>query len=83
VVQRPFEFNAFEFAVVSGLRARQLALGCTPRVGAGEKITVIAQLEVAAGLVARDTSGDRVPPALALAPLTATVTTILPATEDE
>jgi len=46
--------NAFEFAVVSGLRAAQLMRGCLPRVEGGHKNTVIAQLEVAAGKVRRD-----------------------------
>jgi DNA-directed RNA polymerase subunit K/omega len=54
VVQRPFASNAFEFAVVSGLRARQLAQGCTPRVPRAGKIAVTAQMEVAAGQVVRD-----------------------------
>ena len=43
--------NAFEFAVVAGLRAAQLARGCTPRVPPAEKVTVTAQLEVAAGKI--------------------------------
>jgi DNA-directed RNA polymerase subunit K/omega len=54
VVHRPLASNAFEFAVVSGLRARQLALGCTPRVISAGKITVTAQMEVASGHVARE-----------------------------
>jgi DNA-directed RNA polymerase subunit K/omega len=39
--------NAFEFAVLSGLRATQLKRGCTPRVPPSEKIAVTAQHEVA------------------------------------
>jgi DNA-directed RNA polymerase subunit K/omega len=54
VVQRPIDLNAFEFAVVAGLRARQLALGCTPRVPSRDKVAVTAQAEVAEGKVARE-----------------------------
>jgi DNA-directed RNA polymerase subunit K/omega len=50
--------NAFEFAVLAGLRAAQLARGCTPRVAGAEKLTVIAQMEVAAGKVVRDRTVD-------------------------
>jgi len=49
--------NRYEFAVLSALRAHQLMDGCTPRVSgdrADHKLTTMAQLEVAAGLVARD-----------------------------
>ena len=53
MVQRPVALSAFEFAVLAGLRAGQLARGCTPRVEAGNKIAVTALLEVAAGKVAR------------------------------
>jgi DNA-directed RNA polymerase subunit K/omega len=45
--------NAFEFAVVSTLRAKQLMRGCTPRVESTQKTIMTAQLEVAAGKVAR------------------------------
>ena len=31
MVHRPTEFSAFEFVVLSGLRAAQLMRGCTPR----------------------------------------------------
>ncbi len=53
MVTRPADTNAFEFVVVSALRAAQLMKGCTPRVPAGYKHIVTAQLEVAAGLVAK------------------------------
>ena len=39
--------NAFEFVVVSGLRAAQLHRGCTPRVEQSPKVAVTAQHEVA------------------------------------
>ena len=45
--------NAFEFAVVSGLRAAQLHRGCTPRVEPGHKVAVTAQQEVAERKVLR------------------------------
>jgi DNA-directed RNA polymerase subunit K/omega len=53
VIHRPPEGSAFEFVVVSGLRAAQLMRGSTPRVEGVHKNTVIAQLEVAAGKVVR------------------------------
>jgi DNA-directed RNA polymerase subunit K/omega len=53
VVPRPYGTNAFEFVVVSALRAAQLMKGCTPRVPAGYKHIVTAQLEVAAGKVSK------------------------------
>ena len=56
MVQRPIELNKFEFAVLAGLRAVQLARGCTPRVPAAAKITVTAQQEVAEGKIVRDTA---------------------------
>jgi DNA-directed RNA polymerase subunit K/omega len=39
--------NAFEFAVVAGLRSMQLQVGCSPRVERREKVAVTAQHEVA------------------------------------
>jgi DNA-directed RNA polymerase subunit K/omega len=53
MVKRPTDMNAFEFAVVSGLRAAQLTRGCTPRVDQCEKVVVTAQHEVAEGKVLR------------------------------
>jgi DNA-directed RNA polymerase subunit K/omega len=47
MVQRPSDFGLFEFAIVSGLRAAQLKLGCVPRVAGGHKMAVTAQMEVA------------------------------------
>ena len=54
MVQRPIAFNAFEFVVLAGLRAQQLARGCTPRVTRCEKVTVTAQAEVAEGKIVRE-----------------------------
>lgn len=53
VIQRPSEFSAFEFVVLSGLRAAQLIRGCTPRVEGTHRIIMTAQIEVAAGKVVR------------------------------
>jgi DNA-directed RNA polymerase subunit K/omega len=53
VVQRPPEFNAFEFVVLSGLRAAQLMRGCTPRVVSAHKVITTAQMEVAEWKVVR------------------------------
>ena len=47
MVKRPDGLNAFEFCVVSALRAAQLQRGCTPRVSPCEKMAVTAQHEVA------------------------------------
>lgn len=59
MIRRPVGSNPFEFAVVSGLRAAQLMRGCIPRVDRGtEKVITTAQMEVAAGLVARIPLGD-------------------------
>ena len=48
MVKRPDGMNAFEFVVLSGLRAAQLYRGCTPRVEQSRKVAVTAQHEVAA-----------------------------------
>jgi len=47
MVRRPADMNAFEFVVVSALRAAQLQRGCTPRVEQSAKLAVTAQHEVA------------------------------------
>jgi len=53
MVKRPADMKAFEFAVMSGLRAAQLHRGCTPRVEPCEKMIVTAQHEVATRKVLR------------------------------
>jgi hypothetical protein len=53
MVQRPVGINAFEFAVLSSLRAAQLMRGCVPRVTSTQKIIMTAQLEVAGGKVVK------------------------------
>ena len=47
MVKRPDGMNAFEFSVLSGLRAAQLTRGCTPRVEPSDKAAVTAQHEIA------------------------------------
>ena len=50
--RRPAGLGAFEFVVLSMLRAGQLMRGCTPKIdGPSHKRTIIAQSEVAAGLI--------------------------------
>jgi DNA-directed RNA polymerase subunit K/omega len=53
--------NAFEFVVLSSLRAAQLMRGCTPRVTTSQKMIMTAQLEVAAGKVGMLTPALPVP----------------------
>jgi DNA-directed RNA polymerase subunit K/omega len=47
MVRRPDDMNAFEFVVVSALRAAQLQRGCIARVDQSPKLAVTAQHEVA------------------------------------
>jgi DNA-directed RNA polymerase subunit K/omega len=47
MVTRPSDISAFEFVVLSALRAAQLQRGCTPRVEQSPKLAVTAQHEVA------------------------------------
>ena len=53
MVRRPDDINAFESAVLSGLRASQLKRRCTPRVAPSERVAVTAQREVAERKVLR------------------------------
>ncbi len=53
LVERPAHLSKFEFVVLSSLRAVQLLRGCTPRVDGVHKRVVIAQMEVASGVVVR------------------------------
>ena len=54
MVTRPVHINAYEFVAVSALRAKQLAAGCTPRVEGDHGIATMAQMEVAAGRIVRE-----------------------------
>ena len=64
MVKRPNGMNAFEFSVLSGLRASQLQRGCTPRVPQSEKVAVTAQHEVAEQKIVRcaDTTESHLEP---------------------
>ena len=53
VVNRPYQMEAFEFVVVSVLRAQQLMKGCIPHLDGVHKATTMAQMEVSAGKIAR------------------------------
>jgi DNA-directed RNA polymerase subunit K/omega len=53
--------NRFEFSVLSGLRAGQLARGCTPRVEGAQKLTVTAQQEIAERKVVAEVNVPVVP----------------------
>ena len=53
MVTRPVHINAYEFTVVCALRAQQLLAGCTPRLAGDHSATAMAQMEVAAGCIAR------------------------------
>ena len=43
--------GAFEFVILSALRAVQLTRGCRPKIDGLHKVTTMAQLEVSAGRV--------------------------------
>jgi len=51
MVHRQQTSNAFTFVRVAALRTVQLTKGCTPRVQAGHRHSITAQLEVAAGKI--------------------------------
>lgn len=53
----PLNQNRFEFATVAAQRAKQLQLGCVPKLDGSAKVARRAQQEVAKGLV------QQVPPA--------------------
>ena len=53
MIQRPPGVGAFEFVIMSTLRAAQLMKGCRPRIDGLHKATVMAQHEVAEGKVGR------------------------------
>jgi len=61
VIHRPADVSAFEFVILSGLRAAQLMRGCTPRVEGGHKVIMTAQEEVATGKVVRANEATAAP----------------------
>jgi DNA-directed RNA polymerase subunit K/omega len=58
MVIRPAGVNAYEFVVVSALRAQQLLSGSTPRLEGPHNAATMAQMEVAAGHVCRADGDD-------------------------
>jgi DNA-directed RNA polymerase subunit K/omega len=62
VVNRPINFNSYEFVVVSSLRAKQLLAGCTAHVDGEHTAAVKAQMEVAGGHVVRSPDDLPQPP---------------------
>ena len=61
LVTRPPTTNAYEFIVISALRAQQLLSGCTPRLSGEHNAMVMAQMGVAAGHVTRAAATDEAP----------------------
>ena len=53
MVIRPASINAYEFCVLSSLRAKQLMRGSLPRLAGLHKETTMAQMEVSGGQVQR------------------------------
>jgi DNA-directed RNA polymerase subunit K/omega len=53
MVIRPVHLNAYEFVVVSALRAQQLVAGSVPRMAGQHRPATMAQMEVAGGHVMR------------------------------
>jgi|SRR5262245_42079244 len=68
-VRRPPEMGAFQFVILSKLRAAQLMRGCRPRVDGSHKATVIAQLEVSAGKVSHWMAQESQPAPIAVVPV--------------
>ena len=62
MISRPTTINAFEFVILSGLRAAQLMRGCIPKVEGTHKVITTAQMEVASGKVTRDMSAAGIAP---------------------
>lgn len=61
MVARPPGSNAYEFAVIASLRAKQLLSGSLPRVEGDHNASTKAQMEVAGGMVARVNADDPQP----------------------
>lgn len=61
MVSRPPGFNAYEFVTLAALRAKQLLAGCTPRLEGDHNAATMAQMEVAAGFVARADAQEQHP----------------------
>jgi hypothetical protein len=68
-IRRPRDMGAFQFVILSKLRAAQLMRGCRPRVDGFHKATVTAQLEVSAGKVSQWLGQDNRPATIAVVPM--------------
>ena len=62
MVNRPREYNSYEFVVVSSLRAKQLLAGCVAHVDGEHTPAIKAQMEVAGGHVVRSPDDVPAPP---------------------
>lgn len=58
MIQLPPGVGAFQFVVLSALRAAQLMRGSRPRIDGVHKVTVTAQFEVAEGKVTQLTAEE-------------------------
>jgi DNA-directed RNA polymerase subunit K/omega len=58
VIDRSRLPNAFEFVAIASARAKQLLVGCVPRVETGTKPARVAQHEVIGGQVRRVDPGE-------------------------
>lgn len=67
MTRRPQAIGAFEFVVLSALRAAQLMRGCIPKVEGAHKLTTTAQWEVASGKIV-NTYDAKLAPTAAAAP---------------
>jgi len=67
MTRRPASIGAFEFVILSALRAAQLMRGCIPKVEGAHKVTTTAQWEVAAGKIV-NTCGSATPQPLGTPP---------------
>jgi DNA-directed RNA polymerase subunit K/omega len=64
VIHRPSDVNAFEYIIMAAQRTAQLMRGCLPTIDvATQKVTTIAQSEVAVGKIKRASNGDDRPAA--------------------
>ena len=68
LMRRPPAIGAFEFVVLSALRAAQLMRGCIPKVEGAHKLTTTAQWEVASGKIVNIYDASLAPRSIVEAP---------------
>jgi hypothetical protein len=68
LTRRPPAIGAFEFVVLSALRAAQLMRGCIPKVEGAHKLTTTAQWEVASGKIVNIYDASLAPRSLVATP---------------